>query len=324
LQCVYGVLVLRFDKDDMSSLFQVCRSTINRWIKQYEEEGSISRRQSITTPSKLRDCHTDWIVSHISANPLDSLHQIKVLFQEEFRGMTISISSVWKVLSARGFSYQVLERRALQTKRSKICEYAVEFNSLVPLLDQLVFLDEVSFDNRSMLQKRGYFKRNGTPVFHGVFRRSERHSLLAFCNINGLLEVFRTEGTFTRVKFFNSLRTLIRSGKICGWPGRNSLWVMDGAQIHMCTDIIHYIRLCGVKIIILPPYCPFYNPIEYLFGFMKEFMKSIYHTWGTESDVMLQAIERFSQYDMEAIFSKCGYHDGYFDQLANYKSTYSI
>ena len=99
---------------------------------------------------------------------------------------------------------------------------------------------------------------------------------------------------------------------------------MDGAQIHMCPDIIHYLRLCGVKIVILPPYCPFYNPIEYLFGLMDEFMKSIYHPCGTDSDVMLQAIDRFSHYDMEAIFNKCGYHEGHFDQVANYKSTCGV
>jgi len=104
---------------------------------------------------------------------------------------------------AEGFTYKVIQRRALEIKKTLIYRYANELNSMNPLPFQLLFLDEVSLDNRGMLETRGYFKRGTDPVYRGVFTRSERISLLAFCNEEGLTASYRTEGTFTRQRFFD-------------------------------------------------------------------------------------------------------------------------
>ena len=69
-----------------------------------------------------------------------------------------------------------------------------------------------------------------------------------------------TEGTFNRLKFFNYLKELIESGAIQKYPGRNSIWIMDGARIHCHENIVYYLRLCGIIPLFLPAYCPFYNP----------------------------------------------------------------
>lgn len=43
------------------------------------------------------------------------------------------------------------------TKISMITKYMVGLNNLFPLPELLLFLDEVSLDNRSLEKKKGYF-----------------------------------------------------------------------------------------------------------------------------------------------------------------------
>ncbi|OWZ04489.1 Serine/threonine-protein kinase [Phytophthora megakarya] len=64
----------------------------------------------------------------------------------------------------------------------------------------------------------------------------------------------------------NSLRAavnmLIRGKTVHQYPGRGSVWILDGAKIHCHPDIVYYLRSLGIISIFLPCYCPFYNPID--------------------------------------------------------------
>ncbi len=93
-----------------------------------------------------------------------------------------------------------------------------------------------------------------------------RVSVLCFLGVDGIQECYQTEGTFDRAKFIEYCRQFVLSGKVESYPGRNSIWILDGARIHCHEDIIAYLRMMGIRPIFLPPYCPFFNPIEYLFG----------------------------------------------------------
>jgi hypothetical protein len=44
---------------------------------------------------------------------------------------------------------------------------------LQPIHNRLVFIDEMSLDNRDMLRKRGWFLRGSHPVYIGEFKRRE-------------------------------------------------------------------------------------------------------------------------------------------------------
>jgi transposase len=70
-------------------------------------------------------------------------------------------------------------------------------------------------------------------------------------------------------------------GKVEEYPGKHSIWVLDGARIHCDSEIIYFLRSLGFPIfpifpIFLPPYCPFLNPIEIIFGLIKKHLKKNY------------------------------------------------
>lgn len=78
------------------------------------------------------------------------------------------------------------------------------------LPENLVFLDEVSFDNRGMLRMRGYSIRGKRVLVRDEFVRKSRVSV-CFINAYGLVDSYMTEGG------------------IEAYLGRNFL---DGAEIH--------------------------------------------------------------------------------------------
>lgn len=181
----------------------------------------------------------------------------------------------------------------------------------------LLFLDEVSFDNCGMLRNRGYSSKGTKLICRGEFIRKPRVSCLCMIGQEGMLECSYTEGTFTRLKFFQHCKQFaLRSGKVEVYPGFHSVWILDGARIHCDDKIISYLRSLGVFAIFLPAYTPFYNPIEIVFGLVKKKMQKVYQE-NSSKDLRIAVAEimmSFSNYKMEKLFQKCGYiHGGKFD-----------
>ncbi|KAG6944723.1 hypothetical protein JG688_00016942 [Phytophthora aleatoria] len=104
-----------------------------------------------------------------------------------------------------------------------------------------------------MIRKRGYSLRGQTIAIRGDFQR-------------------KPKVTFDRVQFFTCCRDFAYTarGHVRQYPGSNSVWIMDGASIHRDPKIIHFVRSIGIVPIFLPAYCPFVNPIEFMFGYIKQ------------------------------------------------------
>lgn len=245
-------------------------------------------------------------------NPTLYLHESKKRFQREF-STTISISSIWRIIHNAGLTWKCLERRAIQIKESDIVRFFYELSCIPWDYQNLIFLDEFSIDNRSMLRPRGYGVRGQRLVFRGEFVRKPRESMLCFIGQEGMLEAFSTNGTFNRLTFFDCCRRFaLESDQVQCYPGRHSIWIMDGAKIHCSAKIIEYFRSIGIFPIFLPAYCPFFNPIEVVFGLCKRQSQSIYKECGQKDikPVVAEVMATFRNYDMSNLFRKCGYMRG--------------
>lgn len=125
-------------------------------------------------------------------------------------------------------------------------------------------------DNQGLLRTKSYEIVGKKLYYRGEFKRQPRISMLVFLGQNGILDSFKTDGTFTRVKFFECCKEFALGGLCQKYPGRNSVWILDGAKIHCHPSIIRYLRSLGILPIFLPPYTPFFNPIEIIFGVVKK------------------------------------------------------
>lgn len=205
-------------------------------------------------------------------------------------------------------SWKTLEKRAIQIKNSDIAKFMAELDSIDWDYSNLTFLDEVSMDNKGLIRTKGYGIVGERLVYRGDFTRKARISMLAFLGQNGILETYVTQGTFNRLKFFEYCKHFALSGNCEKYPGRNSVWILDGAKIHCHPSIVRYFRSLGILPIFLPAYCPFFNPIEYVFGIVKSHIKR--KSAGKKINVETMVNEEFTrmrEFPCTKLFKQCGY-----------------
>jgi transposase len=282
MHAVYCIQFLGFPIRTVAYLFGKGKSSVDRWNRRFVETGTVERKMSKEAMGKLGSTHKLWILKYVLfTDPLTYLHELKEKFHRHF-GFSVHESTLSRFLVSKGITKKVIERRAMQVRQKDVSRFTSEMNFIQPLQDQLLFLDEMSCDNRSMLRKKGWGLIGEKVLHRAIFKRSKRISVLAFLGVDGIVEVFQEEGTFTRLKFFNCIKNLLVSGKVEKYPGRNSVWVLDGASIHLSPDIVSYLFCMGIKVIFLPAYAPFFNPIENLFGMVKRYCQRIYIVPGLD------------------------------------------
>lgn len=315
--CLYGYFFLGEKKSKLAKTYNKNKSTITRWIKKYLEHGFYSRSETKKL-GKFSDEQRNWLLNLYDKKPTIYLHEAKYYFVRKFQ-IAISASSICRILHHAGYTWKTLERRAIQIREDDITRFFFEMSSIQWDLSALTFLDEVSFDNRGMLRNKGYGIKGERLVHQGKFVRKPRISLLCFLGQSGIQASYQTEGTFTRKSFFDYVRDYALSKKVATYPGRHSVFILDGARIHCDPNITAYLRSLGLVVIFLPAYCPFYNPIEIVFGLCKKFMKKTYKE-GVDNLLLTVAstMMKFTNYDSTNLFLKCGYnYNGTFDPTKN-------
>ncbi|XP_065076362.1 uncharacterized protein LOC135699965 [Ochlerotatus camptorhynchus] len=283
--CLYGYYSLGLTRARLAIVYRKSKTTISGWITSYEENGLLSSKQREQVFRKFSTRQRQWILDLYHQNPILYLEECRDLFYQRFQ-IKISGSSICRIFHAEGLTWKALERRAIQIKEHEILRYCSELSSFDWDTYQLVFLDEVSLDNRSILRDRGYGIKGKRLVFRGEFVRRPRASFLCFLGLHGVLDCFETEGTFTRKIFFECREFALKNNKVLQYPGKNSVWI--------------------------PPYCPFFNPVEMIFGMMKSRIRKVYVENRNEnlSHLALETFMGLENYDCTKIYHHCGYSSG--------------
>lgn len=310
--CLYAFYFLGMDRASLSKIFGKSKSIVCKWIRKYERDGTFARKQRKVVYRRFGTTHRQWLLDLYYNEPVLFIDEARDRFQKHFNS-TISAASVIRILHTAGLTWKKIERRAIQIRKVDILKYADELESIEWQFHQLVFLDEVSFDSRDMLRNHGYGIKGQKVLYRGEFNRKPRESYLCFLGQSGMLESFRTEGTFTRKKFFECIvKFATANKKVETYPGHNSVWIMDGARIHCDKNIILYLRSLGILPVFLPAYCPMFNPIEVIFGLCKKDMKRNY-TENSKKPLSItinETFTRFRNYSCTHLFHKCGYISG--------------
>lgn len=319
--CLYAFYWQGQTISQLAKLYGKSISTISNWINKYENQGEVIRQKSLSVVyKKFAAEKRAWLLDLFEKKPILNRKEAQRLFFHKFK-QTISVTAIHTILHESGLSWHRLERRAIQIRLSDVLRFAREMNSIPWLPHMLTFLDEVSFDNTDMLRKNGYGYKGQRLIYRGEFSRKTRVSLLCFLGYEGLLDSFMTENTFNRKRFIECCRefALSSTSPVKQYPGFNSVWIMDGACIHTDENLVNYLRSLGIVVIFLPAYCPMYNPIEIVFGLIKQKFRENY----IENDKIplakriVHVLNQFNSRPMSKLFIKCGYDGGLFNPSTN-------
>ncbi|OWY94366.1 hypothetical protein PHMEG_00035927 [Phytophthora megakarya] len=191
--------------------------------------------------------------------------------------MSISSSSIWRLIHDAGRTRKVLERRVMHIKEQDVFRFADKLAHVNWCHSNLIFLDDVSFDNREQ-----------TIAIRGDFQHKPRVSVLAVLGVTGIIDANNTQGTFDRVEFFRCRCDFAYSvrGNHQGRPN------------------------------ISPCILSFFNPIKFMFGYIKKHFQR-YYVESSGNDLLpfiVETFNRFENFSMSKVYEHCGWKvQGHFD-----------
>ena len=151
---LYNYFIRRHTKSAVALTFNKSISTITAWIDRYAETGTVARIQRSSHYRRFNHEHREWILDLYRKKPLMFLNECAYEFLKHFH-ITISVKSIWLIITINGLSRKTIERRAINIQEKDVIRYFKEINAIDWTASNLVFLDEVSFDNRDMIRKYG-------------------------------------------------------------------------------------------------------------------------------------------------------------------------
>lgn len=177
---LYGYYFLGFSRAKLAHIYRKAKPTIANWINQYESEGSVARKSCARNIyKKFSHEKRKFLLKLYNDRPVLYLSEAKEIFQRNFY-MCISVSSIHAILHEGSLTWKVLERRAIQIQLQDVLRFCDELSKIQWSWEQLVFLDEASFDRRDIIRKRGFGAKDERLLHRGEFGRSTRSSVLCF------------------------------------------------------------------------------------------------------------------------------------------------
>ncbi|KAG9394344.1 DDE superfamily endonuclease [Carpediemonas membranifera] len=246
----------------------------------------------------------NYLVDYVRSN---EAAQLKDIQQELFEKFQVSLSTGYlsHVLNhEEGLVLTVGETRWMEHDPEK----ALRFRSFMVTeaiphygLDKLCFIDETSFDPRGLRVKRV----RGPRGQRTIARRSgaalgKRYSVVAALTTSGIVHRHITSGTYNADLFWQFMIALLP--QIPGY-----CIILDNARIHKDEERINNLsRIYDVRIVFLPPYSPFLNPIEVVFGQVKAYVATHFKEEGRLPSI-LHAFDLVKDSDILGLYAKHGY-----------------
>ena len=262
-------------------------SNINHIIRNNQDKLS-KEIDSIKMRTKYSQIHLDNLNNFILSNKgiTITLTDMKNHLLKH-TALSISETTISRMLKKLNISYKrstalIINRnteRTLQIRHDKIFEL-LAFHDLG---FKMIYLDESSF-NLNLSNLYGYAKKNEKFV-SVVPPKSENISLLAAVSDDGILGFMVFKGSVKGNDYGAFILKLIDSNEIIKNNLENYVFCMDNARIHAAKAINHI--LLRLNTFYLPPYSPFLNPIEEVFGLWKFIVRK---TNRPKLDDLLKAI----------------------------------
>lgn len=139
----------------------------------------------------------------------------------------------------------------------------------------LIQLDEGGCDRHHSMRKYAYSIKEMPLCDHRILCRGKQYSIILIMLIDGIHDVYITEGTVDREKFTDFMRDYLLSILL---PFNNvnpySVVIMDNASIHHVCEVKDLIvNQAGARLCYLPPYSPDLMPAEGVLSQVKSIMK---------------------------------------------------
>jgi len=281
-----------FSLRKIALIVNVSHMTVKRWIQQNDNEIHTTRYDRIRRKTiKSGTPVVEAIKSMIKANPLmlvdDIKHKLYLLF-----GFEISKSFLSSIMRTKcNFTRKKVKFFGkTENNEELVKDFIIKRSNFIACNKKFISLDETSFSRKGK-DVFGFSSKGEKIKIKRPWKWLTTKSCLSCLYQNGKLQYDIIDGSYNKEKFLNAL------SKFSFVKG--NVVIMDNLKIHHSKEVLDFFQSKGIDVLFIPPYSPWYNPIENVFALIKmEFYKcnkiydSIMKT-STKQDIM----------EMEKIFS---------------------
>jgi transposase len=261
---------------EVAAEFGVAYATAHGWKARVEKGGLAALRSrgkpgpdKQLNPDQLDELERALLAGAQAAGyetGLWTLGRVRAFIAQRF-GVRYSEVAVWKLLRELKWSPQKPEKRAREADREAIERWKSQrWPELMAEAQQeqrtIVFVDESGFSQRPA-RKRTWAPRGHTPIleFNFNWKRISAIAGVSFCELWFALQ----EGTIRApqvIEFVKQLQARI---------GQKLLLIWDGLSAHGSRAVRAFLESLGeaVRVERLPAYAPELNPVEFLWGHLK-------------------------------------------------------
>ncbi len=261
--------------------YEVGKSTLSRWVKQNLKDVPIRRNRR-----KLYEKIRDVVSREIAQKPFQTAETLCKLIRTTM-GTDVSISTMYRTLHLLGNSY----------KRSSRCR------NHEPVPTDHCFLSFDSYDGDPIAVDESSFYWNDFPrmgwgpkgkrVKKARPSHRTRVSLLLAVGKTGVISYSLLSGGVKSQNFVDFVKTL---------PEGRPL-ILDNCSIHKTKSVKELCKSKDIDLRFIPPYCPWYNPVEFCFSELKRAYRPLRLSCPSANYVD----------DIEACLSNLRHHGSYFD-----------
>ena len=281
---------------DLAAKFNIRAMTLQRIVATYKRFGT-TEPPAPSPQKKVHQKHKEFLIRLLEnkEKPMSSIPEIRRHFEAEFN-LKVSDTTIWTAIKSLGYTRKKARllpgdrngKRMIELRKQIVMQMISKWNAKkIP-----IFLDETGFQN-SMFS--GYFySKKGEWVYRKsrVVNTTMIRVILAITP-DAFLGYQCFNGGITSSDFYAFLCELLKHNREIYDHLDDYVFVLDNSGPHRHADYSQFREF--LQMVYLPPYSPFLNPIEQVFGEWKRSFRG--KPFRGLSDVMNSVHETFKRLD---------------------------
>lgn len=295
---------------ETARVLYVSDRTIYRYVERFMLIRDIRKFSKKNGPPRILSEHEEmYVVDLVLSSPGIYLREVQQqLFA--YTGSWVHESTICRTLRRNGLTRQKIQQIALQRSEILRAEFMAEV-MMVYKSSLCLWIDETGCDRRNSLRQYGYGIRGQTPQNHSLKLRGKRYSALSILSREGIEDTYIVEGNVNGDIFMDFLqKQLLPILLPFDGDSPRSVVIMDNASIHHVDAIVAAILSTGALLKFLPPYSPDLNPIEFVFGEMKQYLQSnniLFQTSLSSEAILYMAFNSVNKENCNQYINHTGY-----------------
>jgi transposase len=238
----------------VSMILEVSHSSVCRWVK------TIARKRYFRQPKLCSGLVKDTIRTTLLVNPFVSIRTLVTKIKEICQ---VAVSRELVRVAIAKLQYTKKKAKAFSCPKNleqKTMEFKTLRDTYIQQERPFFSLDETSFGRHSKVQKGYALKGQLLKIIKPKASIQTVSSLVVISN-KKIMKHEEIKGSYNKTTFLNFLSNLQLPHK--------SVILLDNVSFHHCCDVKELAKEKQWELLYVPPYSPWFNPIEGVFSIVK-------------------------------------------------------